>query len=75
LTLAAIASLLPRGGDGPLAVIGAYVEALANELAEARLLSHEAFAAFVTAHRSAGLDAAREAAVTMLETPGIVAGD
>jgi hypothetical protein len=73
-TLAAIAGLLPRGGEGGLAPLGAYVEQLAVELAEARSLTHDAFTSYVTMHRSAALDAARDAAVAALDSPGILAG-
>jgi hypothetical protein len=74
VTLAAIASLLPRGGDGALAALGAYVEQLAIELAETRTLSHDAFTSYVTMHGSNALDAARDAAVAALDSPGILAG-
>jgi hypothetical protein len=74
LTLSTIASLLPRGGSGPLAAVGAYVENLTTELAETRTLSHEAFTSYVTMHRSSSLDAAREAAVAALDGPGVLAG-
>ena len=74
VALAAIGALLPRGGDGELVALGAYVEALAAELAETRSLTHDAFAAYVTMHRSAGLDTARTAAVAALESPGMLAG-
>jgi hypothetical protein len=74
VTLAAIASLLPRGGDGPLAAIGAYVEALAVELAETRTLGHDAFTSYIAMHGSASLDAARDAAVAALDSPEILAG-
>ncbi len=73
-TLVTIAALLPRGGDGGLAPLGAYVDALANELAQARGLTQEAFAAHVTSHRSEALDAAREAAATALDAPGLLSG-
>ena len=74
VALAAVAALLPRGGDGELAALGAYVEALATELAETRTLTHDAFAAYVTMHHSADLDAARTAAVAALDSPGMLAG-
>jgi hypothetical protein len=74
VTLAAIASLLPRGGEGDLAALGAYVDQLAADVAETRTLAHDAFPAYVTTHRSAALDAARDAAVAALDSAGIRAG-
>jgi hypothetical protein len=74
VTLAAIASLLPRGGDGPLAAIGAYVDVLAVELAATRTLAAGAFTSYVTTHGSASLDTARDAALVALDAPGVLAG-
>jgi hypothetical protein len=74
VTLAAITSLVPRGGTGELAALGAYVDHLASELAEARGLAHDAFAAYLTTHRSTGLDRARDAALRALDAPGIHVG-
>jgi hypothetical protein len=72
--LAAIAGLLPRGGEGGLAALGSYVDQLAVELAETRSLTHDAFTSYLTMHRSNALDAARDAAVAALDSPGILAG-
>jgi hypothetical protein len=74
VTLATIGALLPRGGTGAVAVVGAYVDLLAAELAEMRALSHDAFASYVTMHQSSALDDARDAAVLALDSPGILAG-
>jgi hypothetical protein len=74
LTLAAIAALLPRGGEGGFGVVGAYVELLATELAGTRALSHDGFTSYLTTHRSIALDAARDAAVNALDAPGMLAG-
>jgi hypothetical protein len=74
VTLAAIGALLPRGGVGDLAPVGAYVDLLAAELAETRALTGDAFRSYVTGHRAPSLDAARDAALTALDAPGILAG-
>ncbi len=77
VTLATIASLLPRGsaGDvGVVGIVGAYAAHLATELGETRALSHDAFTSYVTMHRSSSLDAARDAAIAALDASGVLAG-
>jgi len=74
VALAAIASLLPRGGEGPLATLGAYVEQLAIQLTETRSLSRDAFTTYVTTQPATALDAAREASLAVLDAPETLAG-
>jgi hypothetical protein len=71
--LTTIASVLPRGGEGRLATLGAYVDLLAEELAAARGVAHDALIAYLTTRRSSSLDAARRAAAAALDAPGIIA--
>jgi hypothetical protein len=67
-TLATVAALLPRYGSGDAAVaVGTYVHALSATLEAACAAAPDAFAAHLTSHRAAELDAARAIAVAVLD--------
>jgi hypothetical protein len=66
--VATIAMLLPRCGDGaPAVALGDYVTLLADELATARTLSHDAFAGYLTTQGIDALDRARDRTIAVLE--------
>ncbi len=67
-TLATVAALLPRYGEGDAAVaVGTYVHALAATFDALSSVAPASFASYVTTHRAAELDAARSIAVAVLD--------